>query len=241
MSTIIRTRSPYFIRTPEETDATLSYFSIIINIYDGSQLSSEPCSNYNVSYTLNKKPLGTENSVSFDISEIVNDSLNQEYNGNLSFSNSVKAQSLWVTITTSAKTSAGAPIGSATTTYYLAQEGYNKFKEGVNYTTQKTVLLSENYIVTVVDTNGCINSDTVYVELLPDITFPNGFSPNGDGINDFILEHLTNSLSSYGLSFIKNRECNWNLLFTTWNNISSYYFWDAYINLNICLSIWMSS
>ena len=146
MSTIIRTRSPYFIRTPEETDATLSYFSIIINIYDGSQLSSEPCSNYNVSYTLNKKPLGTENSVSFDISEIVNDSLNQEYNGNLSFSNSVKAQSLWVTITTSAKTSAGAPIGSATTTYYLAQEGYNKFKEGVNYTTQKTVLLSENYL-----------------------------------------------------------------------------------------------
>ena len=63
-----------------------------------------------------------------------------------SFSNSVKAQSLWVTITTSAKTSAGAPIGSATTTYYLAQEGYNKFKEGVNYTTQKTVLLSENYL-----------------------------------------------------------------------------------------------
>jgi gliding motility-associated-like protein len=46
------------------------------------------------------------------------------------------------------------------------------------------VLSSQNYVVTVIDTNGCANSDTVYVELLPDIIFPNGFSPNGDGIND---------------------------------------------------------
>jgi hypothetical protein len=146
MSTIIRTRSPYFIRTPEETDATLGYFSIIINIYDGSILTADPCSNYSVSFTLNKKPIGNENSVSFDISEIVNDSLNQEYNGNLSFFNSVKAQSLWVSIRTSAKTSAGEPIGSVTTTYYLAQEGFNKFKEGVNYTVQKSAMLTENYL-----------------------------------------------------------------------------------------------
>ena len=32
MSTIIRTRSPFFIRTPQETDANLSYFQINITV-----------------------------------------------------------------------------------------------------------------------------------------------------------------------------------------------------------------
>ena len=55
---------------------------------------------------------------------------------------------------------------------------------GTEANPELTVISSQNYIVTVIDTNGCVNSDTVYVELLPDIIFPNGFSPNGDGIND---------------------------------------------------------
>ncbi len=42
-----------------------------------------------------------------------------------------------------------------------------------------------DYIVTVVDTNGCVNSDTIHVKPLPNIYFPNGFTPNGDGVNDY--------------------------------------------------------
>ena len=55
---------------------------------------------------------------------------------------------------------------------------------GIEANPELIVLFSQNYVVTVTDTNGCVNSDTVYVELLPEIIFPNGFSPNGDGIND---------------------------------------------------------
>lgn len=49
------------------------------------------------------------------------------------------------------------------------------------------------YIVTAVDANGCAASDTMIVNVFPDIVFPNGFSPNGDGVNetweiDFIQE-----------------------------------------------------
>ena len=40
------------------------------------------------------------------------------------------------------------------------------------------------YTVTVVDANGCTNSDTVTVFVYPEIIIPNGFSPNGDGKND---------------------------------------------------------
>ncbi|MDP6908718.1 MAG: gliding motility-associated C-terminal domain-containing protein, partial [Flavobacteriales bacterium] len=43
---------------------------------------------------------------------------------------------------------------------------------------------STTFYVTVVDDNGCVNSDSVYVEITPGIEFPDGITPNGDGMND---------------------------------------------------------
>jgi gliding motility-associated-like protein len=40
------------------------------------------------------------------------------------------------------------------------------------------------YVLTVTDTNGCTASDTMELVVLPAISFPNGFTPNGDGVND---------------------------------------------------------
>jgi gliding motility-associated-like protein len=40
------------------------------------------------------------------------------------------------------------------------------------------------YVVTVTDTLGCSNSDTVYVEVIPSLIIPDGISPNGDGKNE---------------------------------------------------------
>lgn len=40
------------------------------------------------------------------------------------------------------------------------------------------------YTVTVTDANGCTASDQMVLTVLPQIVFPNGFSPNGDGVND---------------------------------------------------------
>ena len=144
MSTIIRTRSPFFIRTPQEADANLSYFQINITVFGGLSTSSEICDDLYAAYSLQKKPLGDENSVSFDISEIVNDHLEQIFTG--VYSASSEKSSIWVTVTTSARESDGTLIGVISSNTYLAQEGYNKFKEGVNYTTEPIAMISGNYI-----------------------------------------------------------------------------------------------
>ena len=142
MSTIIRTRSPFFIRTPQEADANLSYFQINITVFGGLSSSTEICDDLYATYSLQKKPLGTENSVTVDISEIVNDHLEQIFTGTYASTKS----SIWVTVATSARQSDGTIIGSVTSNTYLAQEGFNKFKEGVNYTTEPIAMLSSTYI-----------------------------------------------------------------------------------------------
>jgi hypothetical protein len=148
MSTIIRTRSPFFIRTPQVTGSTnianLSYFQINITVFGGLSSSTEICDDLYATYSLQKKPLGAEVSVSFDISEIVNDHLEQIFTG--TYSASSAKSSIWVTVATSARQADGTLIQTITSNTYLAQEGYNKFKDGVNYTTEPIAMISGNYI-----------------------------------------------------------------------------------------------
>lgn len=40
------------------------------------------------------------------------------------------------------------------------------------------------YTLTVSDQYGCFSTDSVLITILPEVDFPTGFSPNGDGIND---------------------------------------------------------
>ena len=143
--------------------------------------STEICDDLYATYSLQKKPLGAENSVSFDISEIVNDHIEQVFTGTYASAKS----SIWVTVTTSARQADGTAIGSVTTNTYLAQEGYNKFKEGVNYTTEPIAMLSSNYIQY---NRGVTATIPVNVERVTQVEWRNGtsvrethtFSDNGN-------------------------------------------------------------
>jgi len=147
MSTIIRTRSPFFIRTPQvaaDKLSLLNYFQINITVFGGLSNSTEVCDDLYATYSLQKKPLGTEDSVSFDISEIVNDHIEQIFTGTYAAAKS----SIWVTVATSPRQADGQVVTGLTVTSntFLAQEGFNKFKEGVNYTTEPIAMLSSTYI-----------------------------------------------------------------------------------------------
>lgn len=144
MSTIIRTRSPFFIRTPLESSSNLSYFQMVLTVHGGVSGSIGICDDLYATYTFKKKPLPNETSVTFEISEIVNDHIIQTFNGNPT--NSRATQSIWVNVVISARQSNGSIIGTPQTLNYLAQEGFNKFKEGPNYTVQKNYMLSTDYM-----------------------------------------------------------------------------------------------
>lgn len=144
MSTIIRTRSPFFIRTSQTTNVTLAYFQCNISIWKGLSNSIAQCNDVYEQYVFTKKPLPGEGSVTFEISEIIHNHLEQSYNG--TYTTSATNASLWVTVTTSARTSAGALIGSTSTNTYLAQEGFNRFKEGVNYVVEPSIMITGNYV-----------------------------------------------------------------------------------------------
>ncbi len=74
-----------------------------------------------------------------------------------------------------------------------------------------TPLLTTNYQVTITDENGCTRVDdlTVFVNKPRDVFIPNGFSPNGDGINDELIVFAGRSVA-YVKSF---------LIFNRWGEI----------------------
>lgn len=151
MSTIIRTRSPYFIRTHNETSISLAYFEMSLTIHKGASGSIAQCNDVYEVYTMKKKPLPEEHSVTFEISEIVHNHLEQSFTGN--YTTSAINQSLWVFIIIRAKQSDGTTIGSITSQSLLAQEGFNKFSEGVNYTTEPSAMITSNYMQYLIGTN----------------------------------------------------------------------------------------
>ena len=207
MSTIIRTRSPFFIRTPQETSSSLSYFQINITV-KGGVLNVAGCPTNLGTYSLQKKPLGTEDSVTIEISELVNDFIEQKfltYNG---YNVSADTQSVWVTVVTSARQSDGTLIGSATTTNYLAQEGYNDFKDGVNYTTEPIAMISGSYIQ-------YNKGDYIYLPV------------NAERVNSVTFKNNGSTISTFGVSDNgdANQKIDYAYYLTTSQEID-----EAYIN-----------
>ena len=86
----------------------------------------------------------------------------------------------------------GSPTGPLNSSYiWTPLTNFIYESDSVNENPEIEVNSSELYIVYVTDSNGCKNSDTIRVDLVPNIVVPSAFSPNSDGINDsWTIENL---------------------------------------------------
>ena len=72
-----------------------------------------------------------------------------------------------------------------------------------------TGLLSDTYVITVSDSNGCAKSNTIFIDdnllnCIGDLWLPNIFSPNNDGLNDILYVRGAETASDF-LFIIFNR------------------------------------
>ena len=119
MSTKINVRSPYYIKV---SDTDLEEAKLELFIYTGEENSAKPAT---ANYTLIKKELGTKNYVVFEISELVRDYLDIEFNGTYT------SYTVWAEADITLYESDGTVIDTESTDY-IAFDGYGYFEEGVN-------------------------------------------------------------------------------------------------------------
>ncbi len=138
MSTIINTRSPFYKKI---TNAALVSAKLELYIFQGTYSSS--LSTANRKYTLKKDAVGNNTFVTFELSKLIRDYMETEYND-------YATDSLWIQAFSTMYNSSGSVIGTPATDPYLAIDGYGYFENGINprsvqYTTP--MLLQDNTTV----------------------------------------------------------------------------------------------
>ena len=141
MSTVINTRSPFYKKI---SNASLAKATLELYVWTGVYADRVAADK---KYTITKEELGTNNYVTFELSELIRDYMITEYND-------YATDTLWVDADVTIYDSAGAIVqvgGQDTTTYpFLAIDGYGYFEDGINprsveYTTP--MLLQDNITI----------------------------------------------------------------------------------------------
>ena len=125
---IINARSPYYVSI---TNAAISYATLDISIWSGS---SATVATENTSYSLRKSIHTTETKVSFEISQLVRDDLDVNFDGNYTTSATSDGGAKWVKTIIKAFNSSDAQVGSTVTETNIAFDSYGYFEEGSSFT-----------------------------------------------------------------------------------------------------------
>ena len=143
MATKINLRSPYYIKV---SDTTLTSVELKLYIYTGTFTANGSVASGTLRYTINKKPLGSNAYVVFEVSELVRDYLEVEFNGDYN------SESVWLNaIATVTGGSGSETVSPDNTNGFIGLDGYGYFEEGANPTLSTTALQSNKTIIALDD------------------------------------------------------------------------------------------
>ena len=142
MPTKINVRSPFYVKA---INSSLASATLQLYIYTGAKLTTPTSSE--LRYTITKDEIDNNNYVVFEISELVRDYLDIEFDGEYN------SQCIWVRTSIIMLNASGVIIGSPLNTDYIAFDGYGYFHEGTNPELSRGLLLSNNTIFRLNDSN----------------------------------------------------------------------------------------
>ena len=144
MATKINLRSPYYIKVSK---TALTSVELKLYIYTGTFTANGSVAAGTLRYTINKKPLGSNAYVVFEVSELVRDYLDVEFNGDYN------SEAVWLNAIATVTGGGTNPVTVTpdNTNGFIGLDGYGYFEEGANPTLSTTALQSNNSIIALDD------------------------------------------------------------------------------------------
>lgn len=144
MATKINLRSPYYIKVSK---TALTSVELKLYIYTGTFTANGSVAAGTLRYTITKKPLGSNAYVVFEVSELVRDYLEVEFNGDYN------SESVWLNAIATVTGGGTNPVTVTpdNTNGFIGLDGYGYFEEGANPTLSTTALQSNNSIIALDD------------------------------------------------------------------------------------------
>lgn len=143
MQTQINLRSPYYIKVSQTglTSATLNLY-----IYTGTFTTNANVNDDFLRYSITKKPLGTNTFVVYEVSELIRDYLEIEFDG------SYDSDVVWINAIPTSNGTGSINVTPNNTNGFVGLDGYGYFEQGAN-PTLSTNLLQSNRTIFALDDN----------------------------------------------------------------------------------------
>ena len=143
MQTQINLRSPYYIKVSQTglTSATLSLY-----IYTGTFTANGSVAAGTLRYSITKKPLGTNAFVVYEVSELIRDYLEIEFDG------SYDSDVVWINAIPTSNGTGSINVTPDNTNGFVGLDGYGYFEQGAN-PALSTTLLQSNRTIFALDDN----------------------------------------------------------------------------------------